>query len=49
MVNKELFTFNSQVHNWNTRIIHDFHYPRTTMAQADRFLNWSLTVPSARV
>jgi hypothetical protein len=33
IVNMELFTFNSQVHNCNTRIIHDLHYPRTTIAQ----------------
>jgi hypothetical protein len=32
-INKELFTFNSQVHNCNTRIIHDLHYPQTTIAQ----------------
>jgi hypothetical protein len=33
IVNKELFTFNSQMHNCNTRIIHDLHYPQTTIAQ----------------
>jgi hypothetical protein len=32
-VNKGLFTFNSQVHNYNTRIIHDLRYPQTTIAQ----------------
>jgi hypothetical protein len=33
VVNKELFTFNSQMHNCNTGIIHDLHYPRTTIVQ----------------
>jgi hypothetical protein len=31
--NKELFTFNSQVHNCNTRFIHDLHYPRATIGK----------------
>jgi hypothetical protein len=33
IVHKELFTFNSQVHNYNTRIIDDLHYPQTAKAQ----------------
>jgi hypothetical protein len=33
ITNKELFTFNSQVHNCSTRTIYDLHYPQTDLAQ----------------
>jgi hypothetical protein len=33
IANKELFTFNSQVHNCSTRTIFDLHYPQTNLAQ----------------
>jgi hypothetical protein len=33
IANKELFTFNSQVHNCSTRTIYDLHYPQTNLAQ----------------
>jgi hypothetical protein len=33
IANKELFTFNSQVHNYSTRTNYDLHYPQTNSAQ----------------
>jgi hypothetical protein len=33
IANKELFPFNSQVHNCSTRTIYDLHYPQTNLAQ----------------
>jgi hypothetical protein len=33
IANKELFTFNSRVHNCSTRTIYDLHYPQTNLAQ----------------
>jgi hypothetical protein len=36
IANKELFTFNSQVHNCNTRTNYDLRYPQTDLAQFQR-------------
>jgi hypothetical protein len=38
IANKELFAFNSQVHNCNTRAIYDLHYPQTNLTQFQKVI-----------